>query len=208
MPLFWSGFKTLNVKNTQKKRSPAFAAYSSERFPKHTLALIILKCRHHRTTTSKRKRPRASTRASAASSFRAPGTSFSIFRTGINGGRLRVRRKDVRFVCFFLLVVVSLSKSPIFSLSFYFFVNANRARCVKVFAVFARAVGASSTSSREDDLVGGVSRFLFVMVSKRAREFFVFVFFFDRLCANNNNNDSSSSSNGLTFLLLATDLTD
>ena len=83
----------------------------------------------------------------------------------------------MRFVCFFLLVVVSLSKSPIFSLSFYFFVNANRARCVKVFAVFARAVGASSTSSREDDLVGGVSRFLFVMVSKRAREFFVFVFF-------------------------------
>jgi len=44
---------------------------------------------------SKRKRPRASTRASAASSSNTRVTSFSITRIGINGGRLRVRRKDV-----------------------------------------------------------------------------------------------------------------
>ena len=52
------------------------------------------KCQQQ-SNTSKRKRPRASTRASAASSSNTRVTSFSITRIGINGGRLRVRRKDV-----------------------------------------------------------------------------------------------------------------
>jgi len=206
MLLFWSsGFKTLNVK-THKKRSPAFAAFSSERFPKHnTLALLILKCRHHRTTTSKRKRPRASTRASAASSFRAPGTSFSIFRTGINGGRLRVRRKDVRRVVFFS----SLSKSPIFSLSF-FIRETLTARGVCECSPFLRArLVRRRRRLRARTIWSVVFRVFSSSWFRSAREnFFVFVFFFDRLCANNNNNNNDSSSNGLTFLLLATDLTD
>jgi hypothetical protein len=79
-----------------------------------------------------------------------------------------------------------------------------------VFAIFARAVGASSTSVVVDVFWSVVFRGFSSSWFRSAREnFFVFVLFFDRLCANNNNNDSSSSSsNGLPFLLLATDLTD
>ena len=72
------------------------------------------KCQQQ-SNTSKRKRPRASTRASAASSSNTRVTSFSITRIGINGGRLRVRRKDVRCCSLF-----EVERSKFFSISLIF----------------------------------------------------------------------------------------
>ena len=91
---------------------PLFSFLLSSR---KTLEKNKRKCQQQ-SNTSKRKRPRASTRASAASSSNTRVTSFSITRIGINGGRLRVRRKDVRCCSLFEVERSKFSRSLIFSL--------------------------------------------------------------------------------------------
>jgi len=73
--------KTIS-RSAQQQRLPKTSSSSSCRLPR---------------TTSKRKHPRASTRASAAWSWKA-GRSSSTTKTETSDGRSRARRKDVRFL--------------------------------------------------------------------------------------------------------------
>ena len=92
----WSSSSTVNILfNHFKKRTTI-------RLPKTSSS----SCRLPRTT-SKRKHPRASTRASAAWSWKA-GRSSSTTKTGTSDGRSRARRKDVRFLFVWFCVPLSL----------------------------------------------------------------------------------------------------
>ena len=110
---------------------PLFSFLLSSR---KTLEKNKRKCQQQ-SNTSKRKRPRASTRASAASSSNTRVTSFSITRIGINGGRLRVRRKDVS--CLFWRSVQNVLDLRIFSSSLNFLSLTERNQNQRHFVVSA-----------------------------------------------------------------------